>query len=46
MASIQSGTVNLLIKMVRRNLFMEKLEPQTHRTSFERISNITKFPRG
>lgn len=46
MSSLQSGTVNLFIKLIRQNLFLEKLEPQTHRSSFERISNITKFPRG
>jgi len=46
MPSVQSGTVNLLIKLIRTSLFIEKLEPKTHRESFERISNITKFPRG
>ena len=42
--SIQSNTVEFIIKLFRRSLFINKTESLTHRNSFERISRIAKFP--
>lgn len=45
MQSIQIFTVKLFISIVRDILFVHKTEPNTIRVAFERLSNITKFPR-
>lgn len=45
MNSIQSSTVHMIVKLMRRSLFIHKTETHTHRISFERLSNITKYPR-
>jgi acetyl esterase/lipase len=37
--------VQAIVKTLRNSLFIHKTETSTHRISFERISNITKFPR-
>ena len=45
MQSIQSFTVKTFINVFRNSLFIHKTEANTIRVGFERISNITKFPR-
>lgn len=45
MHSFQSLAVQAIVKAFRSTLFIHKTETKTHRVSFERISNITKFPR-
>lgn len=45
MNSFQSSTVHMIVKLMRRSLFIHKTETHTHRISFERLSNITKYPR-
>jgi acetyl esterase/lipase len=43
--SIQSLAVQAIVKSLRSTLFIHKTETNTHRINFERLSNITKFPR-
>ncbi|HMY23146.1 MAG TPA: alpha/beta hydrolase [Chitinophagales bacterium] len=45
MQSIQIYTVKVFINVVRNILFVHKTEPNTVRVAFERLSNITKYPR-
>ena len=45
MQSIQIYTVKTFINIFRSVLFVHKTEPNTVRVGFERLSNITKFPR-
>lgn len=45
MQSIQIYTVKTFINIFRSILFVHKTEPNTVRVGFERLSNITKFPR-
>lgn len=45
MQSIQSLTVKTFISVFRRSLFVHKTEAETIRVGFERVSNLTKFPR-
>ncbi len=45
MQSIQSITVQTFINVFRRSLFVHKTEANTIRVGFERMSNISKFPR-
>jgi epsilon-lactone hydrolase len=45
MNSLQSSTVQMFVKLMRRSLFIHKTETHTHRVSFERLSSITKYPR-
>lgn len=45
MQSIQILTVKTFIRLVRDMLLVHKTESNTIRVAFERISNITKFPR-
>lgn len=45
MQSVQSYTVKTVINVFRKSLFVHKTEPNTIRVGFERVSNITKFPR-
>jgi epsilon-lactone hydrolase len=45
MNSIQSSTVQMIVKLMRRSLFIHKTETHTHRVSFERLASITKYPR-
>ncbi len=45
MQSFQSFTVKTFINVFRNTLFIHKTEANTIRVGFERISNITKFPR-
>lgn len=45
MNSFQSSTVHMIVKLMRRSLFIHKTDTHTHRVSFERLSNITKYPR-
>ena len=45
MQSIQIYTVKTFINITRNVLFVHKTESNTVRVGFERLSNITKFPR-
>ena len=45
MQSVQMYTVKTVISVFRKSLFVHKTEPNTIRVGFERVSNITKFPR-
>lgn len=45
MNSLQSSTVQMIVKLMRRSLFIHKTETHTHRVSFERLASITKYPR-
>lgn len=45
MQSIQILTIKTFINVVREALFVYKTEANTVRVAFERISNITKYPR-
>src|SRR4051794_10824450 len=45
MQSVQSFTVKTFINVFRRSLFVHKTESNTIRVGFERVSNITKYPR-
>src|SRR4051812_12621923 len=45
MQSVQSYTVKTFINVFRKSLFVHKTEANTIRVGFERVSNITKFPR-
>ncbi|MFN8296400.1 MAG: alpha/beta hydrolase [Chitinophagales bacterium] len=38
-------TVKTFISVFRKSLFVHKTEPNTIRVGFERVSNLTKFPR-
>lgn len=44
MNSFQINAIQLAVKLFRRSLFINKTETLTHRVSFERLSNIVKFP--
>ncbi|HRH56530.1 MAG TPA: alpha/beta hydrolase [Chitinophagales bacterium] len=45
MQSVQMYTVKTFISVFRKSLFVHKTEPNTIRVGFERVSNLTKFPR-
>ncbi len=45
MQSVQIYTVKTIISVFRKSLFVHKTEPNTIRVGFERVSNLTKFPR-
>lgn len=45
MQSVQSLTVKTFINVFRKSLFVHKTEANTVRVGFERMSNISKFPR-
>ncbi len=45
MQSLQIYTVKTVISIFRKSLFIHKTEPNTIRVGFERVSNLTKFPR-
>jgi acetyl esterase/lipase len=45
MQSVQSFTVKTFINVFRKSLFVHKTESATIRVGFERVSNITKYPR-
>lgn len=45
MQSVQSYTVKTFINVFRKSLFVHKTEPNTIRVGFERVANLTKFPR-
>jgi epsilon-lactone hydrolase len=45
MQSVLSFSVQTFINVFRRSLFVHKTEPNTIRVGFERVSNITKYPR-
>jgi len=45
MNSLQSSTIQMMVKLFRKSLFINKTETYTHRISFERLANFVKFPR-
>lgn len=45
MSSLQSNVVNLIARTIRSSFFIHKAEASTQRKSFERLANLTKFPR-
>ena len=45
MQSVQIYTVKTFISVFRKLLFVHKTEPNTIRVGFERVSNLSKFPR-
>ncbi|MCB0508268.1 MAG: alpha/beta hydrolase [Chitinophagales bacterium] len=45
MQSVQMYAVKTFINVFRNLLFVHKTDPETVRVGFERVSNITKFPR-
>jgi len=45
MQSVQSYTVKTVINIFRKSLFVHKTEANTIRVGFERVANLTKFPR-
>lgn len=45
MQSWQSFTVQSIVNLARKGLFISRTETTTHRKNFERLANIIKFPR-
>ncbi|HUH74582.1 MAG TPA: alpha/beta hydrolase [Chitinophagales bacterium] len=44
MNSFQTNAIQLAVKLFKRSLFINRTETNTHRVSFERLSNFVKFP--